>query len=293
MRAMKAKLLALVFLLPGLAGAEEIKGEVFIVTKGGTNITLGRVAVRAYDLAEIQKHISERKEAAAPLLEKAQRFEEACKKQSDSGDVLSDAHRKAFEEYLNWGCVAKYLASGLYYFEGLPDPKAEAKTDSAGKYSLDLPPGDYAIAAHGTRAVGRSEEGYYWLLHCHVAVGKALDFTLSNDNLADSDSSDSLVRTISSVLETDAPEGKRLQAQMFAEAKAGLPQQAPTPAEPKMTVEQAQVRAVQAYPDLAVKDSALNAEFVNRVKIYRETMPEFFNDPEWPWILAKQISGAK
>ncbi|MEY5025048.1 MAG: hypothetical protein RLZZ244_576 [Verrucomicrobiota bacterium] len=46
-------------------------------------------------------------------------------------------------------------------------------------------------------------------------------------------------------------------------------------------------RALAEYPDLAVKDSALNRRFIFMVKVLRESAPKIFADPTWPLRLAK------
>jgi len=49
-----------------------------------------------------------------------------------------------------------------------------------------------------------------------------------------------------------------------------------------------QQRAIQLYPDLAKSDSALNREFLRRVKAYQQDNTDFFKNPEWPTVLAKE-----
>ena len=50
----------------------------------------------------------------------------------------------------------------------------------------------------------------------------------------------------------------------------------------------AQERAVAKYPDLAVRNSALNREFIRRYQLYQESNRAYFQDPEWPMHLAEE-----
>lgn len=61
---------------------------------------------------------------------------------------------------------------------------------------------------------------------------------------------------------------------------------------PPLTVEQAQHRAVQQYPDLGVPSSPLNREFLTRYRHYQATNPAYFNDQGWPLHLAAESQAA-
>jgi hypothetical protein len=50
--------------------------------------------------------------------------------------------------------------------------------------------------------------------------------------------------------------------------------------------------ALRLYPDLGVAGSALNNEFVTRYRSYQRLDPEFFQNPAWPLILAKESAVA-
>ena len=54
----------------------------------------------------------------------------------------------------------------------------------------------------------------------------------------------------------------------------------------------AQKRATAIYPDLAVRNSPLNQEFVRRYRQYQTTNRHYFEDPEWPTKLAKESKEA-
>jgi hypothetical protein len=50
----------------------------------------------------------------------------------------------------------------------------------------------------------------------------------------------------------------------------------------------AQRRAMTAFPQLAVKNSALNRAFVARVRRYQTEKPAVFDDPDWPTQIAAE-----
>jgi hypothetical protein len=53
---------------------------------------------------------------------------------------------------------------------------------------------------------------------------------------------------------------------------------------------QAQQKAIELYPEVAVAGSPLNKEFVARMKRYQAEKKEFFDEPDWPIRLAKECS---
>lgn len=72
---------------------------------------------------------------------------------------------------------------------------ATSITDADGKFALKLSKaGKYAIAAKSTRRVFDKTEEYYWLFWI-VVNGDPKSIMLSNNNLTDSGSTDSLIQT--------------------------------------------------------------------------------------------------
>lgn len=62
-------------------------------------------------------------------------------------------------------------------------------------------------------------------------------------------------------------------------------------APPLITTEaEGRFEALRLYPDLGVANSPLNREFVARYRSYQRLQPDFFQDPAWPVILAKQCA---
>ena len=55
-------------------------------------------------------------------------------------------------------------------------------------------------------------------------------------------------------------------------------------------VEVSKRRAVQRYPELGVKDSAVNREFIRRMRLFHQINPGFFEDATWPEKLADAMA---
>jgi len=56
------------------------------------------------------------------------------------------------------------------------------------------------------------------------------------------------------------------------------------------TVADAQKAAIGRHPDLGIKGSQMNTEFVARYKLYQQQHPEYFRDTSWPIRLADEIA---
>ena len=68
------------------------------------------------------------------------------------------------------------------------------------------------------------------------------------------------------------------------------PSATPQPTPAFATVAEAQRAALERYPTLSIGGSPLNAAFVARYKLYKQTRPEYFNDAAWPMNLAVEVS---
>lgn len=90
----------------------------------------------------------------------------------------------------------KSVSSAQRYFINLPDGLASSTSDADGEFILKLPKiGKYALAAQAERKVGDKTEKYYWLVLVN-ADKESKSIMLSNNNLTDSVSADSLIKTI-------------------------------------------------------------------------------------------------
>jgi hypothetical protein len=55
-------------------------------------------------------------------------------------------------------------------------------------------------------------------------------------------------------------------------------------------VEKSKRRAVLRYPELGVKDTAVNREFVRRMRLFQNINPGYFEDAAWPEKLAESMA---
>ncbi len=153
-----ALLFILAFLVLSTAcGSKEgqLTGEVFIVTRGGQNVRLGLVEVRAIPA-----------ETLTPFI------------------IAKMAPAK--EEELN---------APEYFFEGLPVAVASAMTDADGKFSMTLNRKQrYALAAHATRNIGDTTEKYFWLFWVSLDGKGSKRILISNDTLFEVPHADAVVR---------------------------------------------------------------------------------------------------
>jgi hypothetical protein len=204
----------------------ELKGEVFIVTQGAGNYKLGLVKVVAIPEKTITSYIAGLKSAD----EDKNRTAVDTEKQKFT--QISTSYDKAIERYnraknadsieslteMRWasqevdGLKTQLDASSAKlsaainnlnsvtgaerYFASLPAATAAGTTDSDGKFSVIVPkPGKYAIVAQAERKIGSETEKYYWMVWVDANEPKTI--TLSNNNLTDSGSPDSLLKTVS------------------------------------------------------------------------------------------------
>jgi hypothetical protein len=92
---------------------------------------------------------------------------------------------------------ARKLNSGAKYFAKLPAPLTSVKTDADGKFSIPLDKNAHVVlAANATRRLLNKTEDYYWLVTVSLDGQASKRIFLSNDNLAASDSKDSLVHVV-------------------------------------------------------------------------------------------------
>ena len=86
--------------------------------------------------------------------------------------------------------------SGSFYFSFLQSPIQTAETDADGKFVIPVPKTDaFVVAAEAKRSVGRDTEHYYWLQPVSLEGQQQLTQNLSNNNLASTTGSSSLIHT--------------------------------------------------------------------------------------------------
>lgn len=96
---------------------------------------------------------------------------------------------------------------------------------------------------------------------------------------------------------TIAPQGEA-PTQPTEEPVASAPVTKPTARAPRAEalsgkdVEAAKQRAISLYPDIGRAGTPMNQEFVRRYQRYLAERPEYFDQPEWPTILARECAAA-
>lgn len=188
-------------LLTESAGAEQVTGQVFIVTAGHQTFKLALVPVAAYDAQTVKSVEDELRRSTVveannfiDTIEKPIRDlrEKAYKKlRTAATDVYGTRYTSAYS--LHSKCSAlqtdslnylTYLISSKRLFERMPAPIAGTKTDADGNFEIDVPDRNRAvILAETTRMVFDKTESYHWIIPLAGTSGKIM---LSNDNMASS-----------------------------------------------------------------------------------------------------------
>jgi len=102
-------------------------------------------------------------------------------------DRANDVAEAALSKWLKLLQEKIELMSGSVYFDSMPSPLRETKTNSDGRFRLLAPgSGSFAVAAIASRNVGDEVERYYWLLKIDPSAGANQSIMLSNDNLMSS-----------------------------------------------------------------------------------------------------------
>ncbi len=78
--------------------------------------------------------------------------------------------------------------TGRVRFTELPGALRTATTNADGHFSVEVPAGNYALAAQAERRVGYATEKYFWLVPVAAQAGGKAPVSLTNRNLADSNS---------------------------------------------------------------------------------------------------------
>ena len=152
---------------------QQLDVQVFVVTKGGENIKLGLVEVKAMPLEKalnaLRPVVAERDAALIDL-----KAEE---------DEKEDAKE---EELIHLKYKRKSLVLSARFAVALPFSamQSSAKTDADGRCSLMLPPNQrWVISAVGERQAASELEHYVWIVEVPQKEGASNSLLLSNDNL--------------------------------------------------------------------------------------------------------------
>jgi hypothetical protein len=188
-------------LLAGSASAEQVTGQVFIVTAGHQTFKLALVPVAIYD-AQIVKGVAD--ELRGSTVVEANNFIETIDKpvralkekayqqlRSAATEVYGTRYSSTYAFHSKCAALQSdslnymtYLISSKRLFERMPAPIAGTKTDADGNFEIDMPDRNRAvILAATTRMVFDKTESYHWIIPLAGTTGKIM---LSNDNMASS-----------------------------------------------------------------------------------------------------------
>jgi hypothetical protein len=200
-----------------------VNGQIFIVTQGGDNIKLGMIHVYLFSGDQIDASLSvlaakadyeekklkptlDAEEAAESQAEKAEAkaFLDSLQTDKDVNPIMiaSDLvdKKKTLDDSLSKykATVDKYsyYTSPDFYAGGLPTtPITSSESDADGKFTMQIPKtGTWVLAAKGQRSVGDKTEGYFWLVKVSSDPIANNQIFLNNENLAGSNSPDSMIR---------------------------------------------------------------------------------------------------
>ncbi len=212
----------------------KLDGDVFIVTEGAANVKLGLVEVRVLPYEETKRSIAQTKAQADQEIAALQPKLDAARKAVGSAEaryralgresmaavnrIEGENYEAAYDaatavidreagaqkgvgsakrEVLDLEEQVRAQNSGARYFANLPSPLVSVKSDADGKFSMQLDSSaTVVLAAHATRQVVGKAENYYWLVPVSLDGQPSKRIFLSNDNLATSDSKDSLVHVV-------------------------------------------------------------------------------------------------
>lgn len=198
----------LLFVLNACNSSRHITGEVFITTAGGDTKAISGAQIAFYSRDKLQESLDKTASGANDsipaydnLIQKEKRelqdAEAQSSEMSKSGDFASnDAHYNYVRAIKKCIAIHEFLRDAwphaYYYFLKLPPPELETRTDSSGKFEIDLPKGDWILVAQSHRNLGTlDDEYYYWT----IPVGVKKTISLSNYNMVTSEFSESVLKT--------------------------------------------------------------------------------------------------
>lgn len=195
-------------------GQGKLDGDVFIVTQGAENVKLGLVEIRVLPYEETKTSVAATRaqveREVANLLPKlvAARDALASADRAVKNSYGAEVSLKRFNVALDARTSAQSALAPLEeqaqrwnscvpYFASLPPPVTAVKTDADGKFSIPLDrTATVVLAANATRHLLKKTETHCWLVTVSLDGQPNKRIFLSNDNLATTDSKDSLVHVV-------------------------------------------------------------------------------------------------
>jgi len=214
-----------ILIIPAIAGCNtegKLTGEIFVVTRGGENVKLGLVTVRAFDADSLRSYLKRRHERskdsvrqvipqAATWIDSVTVYQAKYEKADVEREKAHSAYMDnildynyerryeqkkdaTFEALAEWLAMSKVARSYLektishrapaFYFDALPRASKSSKTNADGEFEMTLDQNrEYVLVARGERVVADSTEKYFWAVDFNLNGADEKHIMLSNDNL--------------------------------------------------------------------------------------------------------------
>jgi hypothetical protein len=197
----------------------ELTGTVFVVTKGGKKYKLGSVVVSAIPEDVLKKHLKSKAlqveieaqelhreidrltttlktaQAEDQRLWKILQGDENNSQKAVAWSVAYNQAKNLAKQIEDLQARRQHLASGEYFYDGLPPGTATAKTDAGGKFTLVIPRRDrFGVVARASRELLKGKESYFWFVWASLDGEPSRRLTLSNGNILGAGSPDSALQ---------------------------------------------------------------------------------------------------
>ncbi len=178
-----------------------VSGEVFITTRGGDTIKISGEEVLFFTRETVQNAYDESLESAPhdmPRYDETMTKYVKLVKEFDSltrefagrkRDEMSAQAQSCRDHIRELEYAKSEWPHASYIFTFFPDAEFRSMTDSDGRFSISLPPGDWIAVVESRRAIGSSEERYYWA----VPTDSKNTLLLTNQNMVTASNDDSAI----------------------------------------------------------------------------------------------------
>ena len=199
-------------------------GTVVLKNPDGTSDKFADIRVMAYLLSDLAPTLAEKKARVQTELDRLAPQIAAAEQERAARNA---AERDALQAYLNAGPTDDLRSSlrfaheeakselrtaeddyrfflgkrrdamdGEFYFQDLPVPMAETRTNSEGEFALVLPSGgQFAVAASVRQTTVEGPRLHYWLVKISLEDGTSKTLVLGNNNVASAEAAESLIQT--------------------------------------------------------------------------------------------------
>jgi hypothetical protein len=197
----------------------EVTGTIFVITKGGRKHRLGSAVVYAIPEDPLKKHLQGKTKEGELETRKLQRDidrltamlrianaeedrlwkilqrDEGNPRKADAWRFVYNKAKTTTQQIEDLQARRQHLASGEYFFDGLPSGISTAKTDADGKFKLVIPRrGRHGVVASASRELLKGKETYYWFVWVNLDGEASKRLRLSNENMMGAGSPDSALQ---------------------------------------------------------------------------------------------------